>query len=92
MHLQRYLALGKSGQKRRTSEYIVFNSVAQSYRMKLCQRIELPESIKSIFTCPAHETKWDRLEEARLVIARIIQGEREKVIETEADTEALNII
>ena len=89
MHLQRYLALGKSGQKRRTSEYIVFNSVAQSYRMKLCQRIELPESIKSIFTCPAHETKWDRLEEARLAIARIIQGEREIVIESEADTEAL---
>ena len=57
--------------------------------MKLCQRIELPESIKSIFTCPAHETKWDRLEEARLAIARIIQGEREIVIESEADTEAL---
>ena len=89
MHLQRYLALGKSGQKRRTSEYIVFNSVAQSYRMKLCQRIELPESIKSIFTCPAHETKWERLEEARLIIARIVQGERETVIESEADTEAL---
>ena len=89
VHLQRYLALGKSGQKRRTSEYIVFRSVAQSYRMKLCQRIELPESIKSIFTCPAHETKLDRLEEARLAIARIIQGEREIVIESEADTEAL---
>ena len=73
VHLQRYLALGKSGQKRRTSEYVVFNSVAQSYRMKLCERIELPESIKSIFTCPAHETKWDRLEEARLAIASVVQ-------------------
>ena len=67
---------------------MVFNSVAQSYRMKLCQRIELPESIKSIFTCPAHETKWDKLEEARLAIASVILGERQVEIESEADTEA----
>ena len=57
--------------------------------MKLCQRIEIPESIKSIFTCPAHETKWDRLEEARLATAKIIQGERQIEDASEADTEAL---
>ena len=57
--------------------------------MKLCQRIELPQSIKSIFTCPAHELKWDRLEEARLAIATIIQGERQIEDASEADTEAL---
>ena len=36
LHLERHLALGK-GQKKRASEYKVFTTVAQSYRMKLCQ-------------------------------------------------------
>ena len=89
LHLERHLALGK-GQKKRTSEYKVFTTVAQSYRMKLCQRVELPESIKSIFRCPAHEDDWKKLEEARLAIVRCIQGEKDLVEIDEA--EALELV
>ena len=57
LHLEKYLALGKSGNKRRTSEYKVFSSIAQAHRLKLCQRISLPDSIKQIFRQPSHEDK-----------------------------------
>ena len=89
LHLERHHLLGK-GQKKRTSEYKVFTTVAQSYRMKLCQRVELPESIKSIFRCPAHEDDWKKLEEARLAIVRCIQGEKDLVEIDEA--EALELV
>ena len=85
IHLERYLSLGKTGQKRRTSEYKVFGCVAQAHRLKLCQRIELPDSLKAIFRCPDHENKWEKLEEARLAIARCVLGERDVEIESEAD-------
>ena len=89
VHLERHIALGK-GQKKRTSEYKVFTTVAQSYRMKLCQRVELPEYIKSIFRCPAHEDDWKKLEEARLAIVRCIQGEKD-LVETD-EAEALELV
>ena len=65
LHLEKYLASGKTGNKRRSSQVKVFSSIAQAHRLKLCQRISLPDSIKQIFRCPAHEDKWDKLEEAR---------------------------
>ena len=89
LHLQRHLALGK-GQKKRSSEYKVFTTVAQSYRLKLCQRIELPDSIKSIFRRPADEDDWGKLEEARLAIARCILGE--KALEIELESEASELV
>ena len=89
LHLEKYLALGKSGNKRRTSDYKVFSSIAQAHRLKLCQRISLPDSIKQIFRCPSHEDKWEKLEEARLAIARLIQGERDIEIECAQDAEEI---
>ena len=89
LHLERYLALGKTGQKRRSSDYKVFGSIAQAHRLKLCQRISLPDSVKQIFRCPAHEDKWEKLEEARLVIARCILGERDVDVECEADADEI---
>ena len=89
LHLEKYLASGKTGLKRRTSDYKVFGSIAQAHRLKLCQRIELPDSIKQIFRCPAHEDKWEKLEEARLAIARIIQGERDVEIECARDVDEI---
>ena len=88
LHLERHLALGK-GQKKRASEYKVFTTVAQSYRLKLCQRVELPDSIKSILRCPAHEDDWDKLEECRLAIARCVQGEKDLEIDSEAEAAEL---
>ena len=38
IHIERYLASGKTGQKRRASDYKIFSSIAQSHRLKLCQR------------------------------------------------------
>ena len=58
--LERYLAIGKS-QQRRSSEYKVFGYVAQSPRLKLCQRISLPDNLKAIFRCPAHEDSLAKL-------------------------------
>ena len=49
--------------------------------------ISLPESLKQIFRCPAHEDNWERLEQARLAIARIIQGERDVEIECKEDAD-----
>ena len=70
LHIGKYLASGKTaGQKRRTSDYKVFGTIAQAHRLKLCQRVGLPESLKRIFRCPAHEEKWEKVEEARLAIA-----------------------
>ena len=89
LHLEKYLASGKTGLKRRTSDYKVFSSIAQAHRLKLRQRIELPDSIKQIFRCPADEDKWEKLEEARLAIARIIQGERDVDIECARDVDEI---
>ena len=89
LHLEKYIALGKTGNKRRTSDYKVFSSVAQAHRLKLCQRISLPDSIKQIFRCPSHEDKWEKLEEARLAIARIILGERDVEIECAQDADEI---
>ena len=88
IHLERYLAIGKA-QQRRSSEYKVFGYVAQSHRLKLCQRISLPDSLKAIFRCPAHEDSLAKLEEARLAIARHVQGEKDFEIESEADADDL---
>ena len=88
VHLEWYLAMGK-GQKRRTSEYKVFGFVAQSHRLTLCQRMTLPDSLKAIFRCPAHEDNWTKLEEARLAIARHIQGKKHVDSENEADMEGV---
>ena len=51
--------------------------------------ISLPESLKQIFRCPTHEDKWEKLEQARLAIARIILGERDVEIECQADADDL---
>ena len=59
--------------------------MAQAHRLKLCQRVELPPSLKAIFRRPADEDKWDKLEEARLAIARCIQGEKDLVDISEGD-------
>ena len=67
--------ISNSGNKRRTSDYKAFSSIAQAHRLKLCQRISLPDSIKQIFRCLSHKDKWEKLEEARLAIARCVQGE-----------------
>ena len=40
IHIERYLASGKTGQKRRASDYKIFSSIAQSHRLKLCQRAQ----------------------------------------------------
>ena len=48
VHIEKYRKMGKTGHKRRNSEFTIFNSVAQGHRRKLCQRIELPDSIKMI--------------------------------------------
>ena len=89
LHLEKYLASGKTGNKRRSSQFKVFGSIAQAHRLKLCQRISQPDSIKQIFRCPSHEDKWEKLEEARLAIARIILGERDVEIECAQDADDL---
>ena len=88
LHLEKYRAMGKTARKR-SSEYTVFSNIAQSHRRKLCQRIQLPESLKAILRCPVHEEKWEKIEEARLAIAKIIEGERLFEVETEADAAEL---
>ena len=85
------MELGKKGPKKRSSEYKVFGTVAQAHRLKLCQRVELPPSLKAIFRRPADEDKWDKLEEARLAIARCIQGEKNLVDISDGDVEDILI-
>ena len=50
-HFQRWK--GKDGKApQRPSEYKVFNSIAQSYRQRLCTRLSLPKAVKDIFQRP----------------------------------------
>ena len=50
-HFQRWK--GKDGKApKRPSEYKVFNSIAQSYRQRLCTRLSLPKAVKDIFQRP----------------------------------------
>ena len=73
-HFQRWK--GKDGKApQRTSEYKVFNSIAQSYRQRLCTRLSLPKAVKDIFQRPKDEDDWYKLEQFRRALLRIVEGE-----------------
>ena len=73
-HFQRWK--GKDGKApQRTSEYKVFNSIAQSYRQRLCTRLSLPKAVKDIFQRPKDEDDWCKLEQFRRALLRIVEGE-----------------
>ena len=62
VHLQRWREReGKAPQRK--GEYRVFQAVAQAHRQKLCQRLELPKSVKEIMRGPKDETRWEKVEE-----------------------------
>ena len=60
----------------RKCEHKVFRKAVNCYRKKLCQRIELPETIKAIMRAPGDEESWPRLEQLREGVARCLLGER----------------
>ena len=73
-HFQRWK--GKDGKApKRPSEYKVFNSIAQSYRQRLCTRLSLPKAVKDIFQRPKDEDDWYKLEQFRRALLRIVEGE-----------------
>ena len=88
VHFEKYKALGKQGRKR-NSDYKLFFSAASSHRRKLCTRLELPEGVKNVLRSPAHEEKWEKLEDLRAAIARSIFGEKLFEVETEQDAAEL---
>ena len=73
-HFQRWK--GKDGKApKRPSEYKVFNSIAQSYRQRLCTRLSLPKAVKDILQRPMDEDDWCKLEQFRRALLRIVESE-----------------
>jgi hypothetical protein len=87
VYMERYLRRTRDREerklaKRRKSDYKVFKSVVQSHKRKLCQRIELPQSVKDLLPTPKFEEKWDTLEKLRKEIVLIAQGRRTSTIDS----------
>ena len=65
VYMEKYLrklrgSEGRKLAKRRQSDYKVFKSVVQSHKRKLCQRIELPQSVKDLLPTPKFEENGRR--------------------------------
>ena len=87
VYMEKYLrklrgSEGRKLAKRRQSDYKVFKSVVQSHKRKLCQRIELPQSVKDLLPTPKFEEKWETLGKLRKEIVLIAQGRRTSTIDS----------
>ena len=75
VHVEKYRERGGAANvPARKGEHKVFRKAVNSYRKKLCQRIELPGHIKAILRRPEDEDSWPRLEALREGIVRCILG------------------
>ena len=74
----------------RRSAYKIFDSVILAHRQKLCQHLELPDTVKGILRSPKNEDNWDDLESLRLAIVDIIEGRSE--VEEGGDRVVINRI
>ena len=80
VHLQKWRKKHAHDARRapgRRGAYKVFASVAECHRRKLNQDIELPANVKCILQGPNDETDWAKLEELRLAVCAIVEGELE---------------
>ena len=75
VHLERWTERENKRAPVRKGEYKVFASVAHARRKQLNQRLALPKSVKDILRTPEDELRWEKLEQLRRCIMRIVQGE-----------------
>lgn len=78
VHLERWTERESRENKRapeRNGEYKVFASVKYARRKQLNQRLVLPKAVKDILRTHEDELRWDKLEQLRRCIMRIVQGE-----------------
>ena len=61
---------------------------AQVHRKKLNQRLALPKSVKDVLQQPQDETDWAKVEQLRVALLSVLQGE-EDVALTEEEAEKL---
>ena len=67
----------------RASEFKVFRAVAQVHRKKLNQRITLSKSVKDVLQQPQDETDWAKVEQLRVALLSVLQGEEDMVLSAE---------
>ena len=75
--------------KRRQRDYKVFKSAVQSHKRKLCQRIELPQSVKDLLPNPKFQENWETLGKLRKEIVLIAQGRRTSTIDSVEEASGL---
>ena len=97
VYMEKYLrkfrgSEGRKLAKRRQSDYKVFKSVVQSHKRKLCQRIELPQSVKDLLPTPKFEEKWETLGKLRKEIVLIAQGRRTSTIDSVEEASELCLL
>ena len=63
--------------------------MVNSHKRKLCQRIELPLTVKELLRCPKDEENWGKLQQLREVILLIVQGIRTFTLESAEEASEL---
>ena len=79
----------RTATKRRKSDFKVFKSVANAHKRKLCQRIELPQSVKDLLRCPKDEENWATLQKVREEVVLIAQGLKTSTLDTADEIQEL---
>ena len=75
-HIEKYKERTAKTLPTRKADHKVFKKAIGLHRKRLCQRIDLPESVRAVLRTPDDEDSWPRLEMLRGAIARSILGER----------------
>ena len=55
----------------------------------MCTRLKLPKSVKDILTKPKDEDSWEKLDQLRRTINRVIEGEEYVLVENAEEAIAI---
>ena len=87
-----HLKLSKQKQRKtqaRKSAWKVFERTVTAHRSPLCQRLRLPNSVKTVLQSPLDETDMEKLEQLRVAIINELQGADTVLLESAEQIEAI---